>query len=219
MATFAKYLLGVWVAACVAGTFLWLREVPTFPDPQLARIVALHLPNAMVVMVASIMAGAFGWRYLTRGRRPLDDARSKTAAVLAVLFCLLTTVTGSVFAKVQWGAYWNWDPKQICIFILLLIYAAYFVLRGGIEDPDRRGTIAAVYVLFAAVMTPLLGYVVPKYLPSLHPANTRFDAQYHLVIWSMTAGLLGLYSWLFNLAVRQERAQLALDELAFEGDF
>jgi heme exporter protein C len=165
------------------------------------------------------MAGTYGWRYLARGRNPLDDSRSKVAAVLATLFCLLTTVTGSVFARVQWGAYWNWDPKQICIFILLLIYAAYFVLRGGIEDPDRRGVMSAVYVLFAAVMTPLLGYVIPKYLPSLHPTNTHFDGRYHLVIWSTTAGLIGLYSWLFNLAVRQERAHLALDELAAEGDF
>jgi heme exporter protein C len=219
MATFAKYFLGVWIAACVTGAFLWLGDVPNFPDPQLARVVALHLPNAMVVMIASVMAAAYGWRYLVRGRNPLDDSRSKVAAVLTMLFCLLTTVTGSIFAKVQWGAYWNWDPKQICIFVLMLIYAAYFVLRGGIEDPDRRGVISAVYVLFAAVMTPLLGYVIPKYLPSLHPTNTHFDGRYHLVIWSMTAGLIGLYSWLFSLAVRQERAQLALDELAAEGDF
>ena len=219
MATLTKYFLGLWIAACVTGAFLFLPPVPNFPDPELARVVALHLPNAMVVMVASVMAGVYGWRYLARGRNPLDDARSKYAAVLAVLFCLLTTVTGSVFAKVQWGAYWNWDPKQICIFILMLIYAAYFVLRSGIEDPDRRGAISAVYVLFAAVMTPMLGYVIPKYLPSLHPTNTHFDASYHLVIWSMTAGLIGLYSWLFNLAVRQERASLALEELTAERDF
>ncbi|MES2461540.1 MAG: hypothetical protein V4671_13230, partial [Armatimonadota bacterium] len=76
MAIFAKYFLSVWIAACVVGAFLWLGDVPNFPNPQLARIVALHLPNAMVVMIASVMAGAYGWRYLARGRSPLDDARS-----------------------------------------------------------------------------------------------------------------------------------------------
>lgn len=216
MATFAKYLLGVWIAACVAAAFLWLQPALGFLRPDLARVIALHLPNAMVVLVASFMAGAYGWRYLSRGRNPLDDAKSKNAAILATLFCLLTTATGSVFAQVQWGSYWNWDPKQICIFILLLIYAAYFVLRAGIEDPDRSATLSAVYVLFAAVMTPLLGYVIPKYMPSLHPKNTHFDPRYHLVIWSMTAGLLGLYSWMFNLAVRADRARLVLAEIEAE---
>lgn len=216
MANFAKYLLGIWIAAFVAATFLWLPPVQGFMQPELACVIALHLPNAMVVLVASFMAGAYGWKYLVRGRNLLDDARSKNAAALATLFCLLTTATGSVFAKVQWGSYWNWDPKQICIFLLMLIYAAYFVLRSGIEDPDRRASLSAVYVLFAAIMTPLLGYVIPKYMPSLHPKNTHFSWEYHLVIWSLTAGLLGLYSWMFNLTVRHDRVRLALAELAHE---
>jgi len=216
MATVAKYFLSVWIAACVAAAFLWLQPALGFVRPELARVIALHLPNAMVVLVASFMAGAYGWRYLSRGRSLLDDARSKNAAALAALFCLLTTATGSIFAQVQWGSYWNWDPKQICIFILMLIYAAYFVLRAGIDDPDRRASVSAVYVLFAAVMTPLLGYVIPKYMPSLHPKNAHFDARYHTVIWSMTAGMLGLYAWMFNLAVRQDRAALALAEIEAE---
>lgn len=216
MANFAKYFLFVWIAGCVAASFTYLQDIPGFPDPRLARIVALHLPNAMIVIIASLMAGYFGWRYLVRGRALMDDIRSKNAALLAMLFCLLTTVTGSVFARVQWGAYWNWDPKQICIFILLLIYAAYFVLRGGITDPDKRGVISAVYILFAAVMTPLLGYVIPKYMPSLHPTNTKFSPEYHTVIWSMTAGLIGLYAWMYNLANRQDAAQLALEEILME---
>lgn len=199
------------MAAVVAATFFYLPPAQGFQDPELARVIALHLPNAVVVLVAAFAAGAYAWRYLARGRSLLDDARSKTAAALAALFCLLTTATGSVFANVQWGAYWNWDPKQTCIFVLLLIYAAYFVLRAGVEDAEKRAAVAAVYVLFAAVMTPMLGYVVPKYLPSLHPKNTGFDARYHSVIWSATAGLVGLYAWMQNLGVRAERVRLLLD--------
>lgn len=210
MATAAKLILGIWMAGVIVATFLWLPPAELFREPEGARIVALHLPNAVVVLVAAFAAGWYGWRYLARGRNPLDDARSKVAVALAALFCVLTTATGSVFARVQWGAYWNWDPKQSCIFLLLLIYAAYFVLRAGIEDPEKRGAVAAVYVLFAAVMTPMLGYVVPKYLPSLHPTNTAFDPKYHAVIWSATAGLIGLYAWMHSLAVRCERVWLAV---------
>lgn len=209
MAAAAKLFLGIWMAGVVAATYLYLPPAQMFPQPDGARIVALHLPNAVVAIVAAFAAAFWGARYLRR-RDLLDDARSKTAAALAALFCLLTTVTGMIFARVEWGAYWNWDPKQICIFVLLLIYAAYFVLRAGVEDEGKRGAVAAVYILFAAVMTPLLGYVIPKYLPSLHPTNTTFDARYHAVIWSATAGLIGLYVWLQNLAVRCERVRLAL---------
>jgi heme exporter protein C len=211
MATAAKIFLLVWLGACVAGTFLYLPPAQGFPDPEMARTIALHLPNAMGAVVAAFMAGAYGWRYLTRGRNPLDDAKSKVAAALAVLFCILVTVTGAVFAKVEWGAYWNWDPKQISMTLLLLVFAAYFVLRAGVEDPEKRASVAAVYILFAAVMTPLLGYVIPKYLPSLHPTNTKFDASYHTVIWSTTAGLLGLLAWMQSVAVRYERVRLGIE--------
>lgn len=211
MATAAKLFLFVWMAAATAGAFLYLPAAEGFMAPELARILAFHLPNAMVVMVAAVASGYFAFRYL-KSRDLIDDARSKIAASLATLFCVLTTVTGMVFAQVQWGAAWNWDPKQTSIFILLLIYAAYFVLRSGIEDPDKRAAVAAVYVLFAAVMTPMLGYVVPKYMAplSLHPKQASLSPEYHTVVWSFTAGLLGLYFWMQNVAVRQERVRLTL---------
>jgi heme exporter protein C len=208
MAALAKWILGIATAAATAMTFLYLPAAQGFPSPELARIVALHLPNAMAAVIAAIYAGVYAWRFLAKNRDPLDDARSKIAGALAAIFCLLTTVTGMVFAQYQWGAPWNWDPKQTAIFVLLLIYAAYFVLRAGIEDPEKRGTVAAVYMLFAAVMTPLLGYVIPKYLPSLHPTNTKFDPAYHTVIWFMSACMVGIYAWLQNIAVRYERVRL-----------
>jgi heme exporter protein C len=214
MATAGKYLLGIWIAACVAASFLWLQPAIGFQNPDLARVVVLHIPNAIVALIASFTAVGYGCVYLARGRRLIDDARSKNAAALGMIFCLLTTITGAVFAKVQWGSYWNWDPKQICMFLLLLIYAAYFVLRAGLDDPDRRASVSAVYVIFAGLMTPLLGYVIPRYMPSLHPKNAELDPRYLAVFWSMTAGMLTVYAWMFKLAIRVDRARLAFAELA-----
>ena len=212
MATVAKYLLGVWLAATVVLAYGWLPAAEGFAVPEAARIVALHLPLAFVAMIAAIVAAVQGVRYL-KTRHLQNDAASKNAAALAALFCLLTTVTGSVFARVQWGGYWNWDPKQTCISILLLIYAAYFVLRAGVDDAEKRASVGAVYIVFAGIMTPMLGYVVPKYLAkfSLHPTNTHFDARYWTVILLATAGFSGLYLWMQNVANRYEAARLALD--------
>jgi heme exporter protein C len=214
MATVGKWVLGVWMAATVVLAYRWLPAAQGFAVPEAARIVALHLPLAFVAMIAAIVAGVQAGRYLARRDLRLD-ASSKNAAALAALFCLLTTATGAVFARVQWGAYWNWDPKQTCIAILLLIYAAYFVLRAGVDDPQKRASVGAVYILFAAVMTPMLGYVVPKYLAnfSLHPTNTRFDSSYWTVILFATLGLTGLYVWMQNVANRLDAAHLALERL------
>ncbi|MBC8143484.1 MAG: cytochrome c biogenesis protein CcsA, partial [Armatimonadetes bacterium] len=155
-----------------------------------------------------------GVRYLTKGRQPIDDVKSSVAASLAALFCFLTTITGSLFAQVQWGSFWNWDPRQTSVFMLLLIYAAYFVLRSGIEDPDKRAASSAVYVVFATVMTPLLGYVVPKYLPSLHPTNTVFDPSYRLAIYfAILPPLLWLAARMYRVAVRLESVQLRREAL------
>jgi heme exporter protein C len=220
MAAFGKYFLGCWMALVLVGTFLWLPSVApavgggVFSAPDLARIIVLHLPCSMVVIVAAFTSGWYALRYLTKGRDAADDVRSKTAVALAAVFCVLATLTGAVFAKAEWGAYWNWDPKQICIFLLLLVYAAYFVLRGGIEDVEKRGAVCAVYVLFAVVMTPLLGYVVPKYMPaqSLHPKDTQFDAAYSCAILAAGAGFIGLYAWLQNIAVRADLVRAKLEE-------
>ena len=219
MATAAKYLLGAWIAVTVVLAYRWLPPAEGFAVPQAAQIVALHLPLAFVAMIAAVVAAVQGVRYLT-GRDLLSDARSKNAAALAALFCLLTTVTGSLFARVQWGGYWNWDPKQTCIAILLAIYAAYFVLRAGVDDSEKRAAVSGVYIVFAGIMTPMLGYIVPKYLAkfSLHPTNTQFDPRYWTVILFATLGFTGLYVWMQGLANRFDAASLTLQRRLAEAD-
>jgi len=211
----AKSVLFLWGCAGLAYVFLVLPPAFGFQSPELARIVALHLPNAYVAVIAAGMAGWFGIRYLTQGRQVADEAKSAAAAALAALFCLITTVTGSMFAEYQWGTYWNWDPRETSVFLLLLIYGAYFVLRAGIEDPDKRGTISSVYVIFATVMTPLLGYVIPKYLPTLHPKDVQFDPQYRMAIYF---GVLPVLLWLmirtYLLVVRVEALRRRREALA-----
>lgn len=207
------------MAGVVIATFLWLPAVApggtdgVFTAPDLARIIALHLPNSFVVVVAAFVSGWYAFRYLAKGRRIEDDIRSKVSAALAALFCILATATGAVFAKAEWGSYWNWDPKQICIFLLLLVYAAYFVLRAGIEDPEKRASISAVYDIFAVIMTPMLGYVIPKYMVSQteHPTNTQFDSIYSTVILAACIGFLGMYLWMQNLAVRTELVRVGYE--------
>ena len=136
-------------------------------------------------------------------------------AAWSMLFCFLATVTGAVFARIMWNAYWNWDPRQTSITILLLIYAAYFALRGAIADPERRATLSAVYAILAFVTVPFLVFVVPRIYWSLHPdtiINTRganeFDSRYTQVLMASLAGFTGLFVWLYTVGSRVEAIRL-----------
>jgi heme exporter protein C len=214
MTQLSKIGIGVWMAAGLCWVFLKLPAAQGFQNPELARMVALHLPNAYVAVIAAFIAGWHAVVFL-RTRALLSDAKSASAAALAALFCLLTTATGSFFAKVQWGSYWNWDPREMSVFLLLLIYAAYFVLRASIEDEGKRGAISAVYMLFATLMTPMLGYFIPRAIPeSLHPKMASFDVSYRIAIYvAMLPPLLGLMLWLHDLNIRIEKRRLrALEE-------
>jgi heme exporter protein C len=167
LATAAKWLITIWMLAVVAATFLWVPAHEGLGNT--GRIIMMHVPTAWVSMVAFGVSALFSGLYLWR-RRPQYDDRALAATELGFLFSILATVTGSMFAKVAWGSFWNWEPRQTTIIVLLLIYGAYFALRSAIDDGERRKQLAAVYALFAFVTAPLLIFVIPRQFEnSLHP--------------------------------------------------
>jgi len=135
---------------------------------DLVRIAFFHIPTAWVSVLAFVLSAWWSILYL-KTRKIEADALSCRSAALGLIFCLLATISGAVFAKLTWGAYWNWDPRQITIFILLLVYGAYFALRSAIAEPPVRARLSAVYALFAGAAMPFLIFVIPRYYSSLHP--------------------------------------------------
>jgi heme exporter protein C len=153
--------------AVVAAMFLWVPAQQGLGNT--GRIIIMHVPAAWLSTLAFGVAALFSILYLRR-RRPADDDRALAAVEQGLLFSVLATVSGSIFAKVIWGSFWNWDPRETSILILLLIYGAYFALRSAIDDLERRRQLAAVYAVLAFVAAPLLTFVVPRLAEtSLHP--------------------------------------------------
>lgn len=136
-----------------------------------ARIIFFHVPMAWVAFIAYLVAMVFGIKYL-RTRSLDDDAMSASAASVGTLFTILATLSGAVWAKFNWGEYWNWDPRQTTIFMLLLVYAAYFVLRASINDEQVRARLSSVYAVIAFVTVPFLIFILPRLAPGLHPGSS-----------------------------------------------
>jgi heme exporter protein C len=163
----AKLLLGIWMAGVVVSMFLIIPQYAGLGDA--GRIIIMHVPTAWVTSLAFAVSAIYSALYLWR-RSSANDAFAVAAAEVGFVFCILATATGSIFAQIVWGVFWNWDPRETSILVLLLIYAAYFALRSAIDEPERRRRLAAVYNLFAAVTMPFLLFVAPRVAEStLHP--------------------------------------------------
>jgi heme exporter protein C len=208
-----RWLLFAWMAAVTVAGFVYAPLARKLYEQT--RIIYFHIPVAWVTVVAFVVAGWHSARYL-QTHDLASDARAAAAAELGILFCALATVTGAIFAKGMWGAYWNWDPRQTSIFFLLLIYAAYLTLRAAVEDPARRARLAAVYGLFAAIITPLLIFVVPRLYFTLHPdplINASGKLEMHpRMVQVFTASLVGftvLFFWVYSVDVRVRLIALA----------
>jgi heme exporter protein C len=204
-----KWVLLLWLAGVIVAAFSYVPPAEGFVGES-SRIVFFHVPMAWIAVLAFLVSCVASVMYLKR-RDPKDDIRASVSAGLGLLFAVLATTTGAVFARIMWNAYWNWDPRQTSITILLLIYAAYLALRAAIDDPERRASLSAVYAILAFVTVPFLVFVVPRIYWSLHPdtiINTRgeneFDPRYTQVLMAALAGFTGLYVWLYTIGCRIE---------------
>jgi len=210
LGSMGKLVLGVAMAAIIWGAFLWARPAENFVGES-SRIVFFHVPQAWVASLAFLVAAVYSALYLRR-RRVEDDEAAAAAARLGIVFCILATVTGSIFAKVMWNAYWNWDPRETSIVLLLLVYGAYLGLRGAVEDPEKRASLSAAYALIAFVTVPFLMFAVPRMYASLHPdtvinarGKVEMSRDIRLVFFSSTAAFTALFFWLYSLDRRVSR--------------
>ncbi len=220
MKTTLRWLLWLWLATVIWAAFFWAPLIAGFngfhgDSPQSGRILFFHVPVAVVSFVAFMTAGFWSVRYLWR-RTDAADRAAFAAVESGVVFCLLAIITGAVWAKVQWGAAWTWDPRQTTIALALLFYGAYLTLRDAIEDPEAKARIAAAYGALGIIVAPFLFFVLPRLVESqLHnaPGSTRMTPRILIVFLSSVAGFTVLFFWIHRLRCRA----LALAAVADSG--
>jgi heme exporter protein C len=194
-------------------------EFPLIPGlEEKARIIFFHVPTAWLSVMAFVTSMFYGIRYL-RKRDMMDDLRSSSAAGLGLLFCILATVSGAIWAKFNWGSFWNWDPRETSIFVLLLIYGAYFSLRSAVEVEEKRATLSSVYSIIAAVTVPFFIFIMPRIMTGLHPGakgdpdgagpviDFKMSLNMRVVFFASLIAFTLLFIWMFNLRVRAARLE------------
>src|ERR1041385_5362924 len=145
-----KWGVFVLMGVVIYGTFFIAQGAKGFIDNgEVARIVFFHVPVAALSSLWYFLGAIYAIGYLLKHH--LDtDAKSAISMELGFVYCILATITGSIFAYAEWNSFWNWDPRETSIVIMLLLYAAYLVLRGALgEHPERRARLSAVFSLVA----------------------------------------------------------------------
>ncbi len=189
---------------------------------ETGRLIYFHVPVAWISVLAFCASAIIAARYLAGGknRTPLNEARFHNSAAIGTLFVLLATATGSVWARLMWGSYWNWDPREISIALLLLVYAAYFSLHAALAGNPARGRLCASYLLLGAATVPFFVFIIPRVYPSLHPdpvinpqLEVQLDPSMRAVLVVSLISFTMLYLYIFKLANRLSAARIAIEEM------
>jgi heme exporter protein C len=150
------------------ATYLALVYAPTervMGDVQ--RVFYFHIGTAWVGLLGFVLAAVFGVLYLVQKDLKWDIVSVATIEI-SVVFFFITIVLGSIWARPTWNTWWNWDPRLTTAAITELVYVAYFMLRAGLEDPERRARFGAVYALLGGLSAPIT-FMAIRLFRSIHP--------------------------------------------------
>ncbi|MEP6684762.1 MAG: cytochrome c biogenesis protein CcsA [Parafilimonas sp.] len=154
---------------CTVG---FLIKIPLLDGrmQQSVRNLFFHVPMWFCMQTLFIISVIYAIRYLIKPN-PIHDYYSLEFARTGTVFGVLGLITGAIWANYQWGEPWSGDPKQNGAAIALLIYLAYFVLRGSVTDENKRARLGAVYNIFAFAMLFPTIWILPRLTESLHPGG------------------------------------------------
>jgi len=159
---------GITVLLLVIATgmvFLYAPTEAVMGDVQ--RVFYFHVAAGWVGMLSFFAAAAAGIAYLRSGDHKWDIV-GLSAVEIGIAFIFINIVTGSIWARPIWNTWWTWDPRLTTATIMELIYAAYMMLRSGIEDPDRRARFGAVYAIVGVLSVPLT-FFSARLFRTIHP--------------------------------------------------
>ncbi|MFL5762840.1 MAG: cytochrome c biogenesis protein [Bacteroidia bacterium] len=191
----------------------FLVPVPAQPIlHETIRNLYFHVPMWFSMMTILFVSLYYSIKYL-RDNDMQSDIIANQAANAGMLVGTLGLITGSLWARYTWGAWWVADTKLNGAAITMLIYIAYFVLRGSIDEEQKRARISAVYNIFAYVLLIVFLMILPRMNDSLHPGNggnpgfNSYDLDNHMrmVFYPAVIGWILLTVWIFTLRVRIEK--------------
>lgn len=211
-----KGLAGILLLYAVIVGFL-IRVPDTMMEESL-RNVFYHVGMWFGMFVLLTVSFIFSLRYLTKFDET-EDIVAVESVNTGLLFGLLGIITGMIWAKNTWGAFWVRDPKLDGAAVGIFIYLAYTILRGSIDDPQKRAKVSAVYSVLAYILWIVFVLVLPRTAnSSIHPGQDGAPVMAldlsnttRLVFYPAMIGWILLGLWILNLRVRIRKIKRSIE--------
>src|SRR5258708_22077673 len=214
------------IVLMLVSLFMVFEWVPTEEESGIVqRIFYFHVPCAWVAFAAFGIVAIAGVFYLWLKDQIWDDL-GYAAAEVGMVFCTLVLVTGSIWAKPIWGAWWTWDSRLTTTLILWLLYGGYLMLRAMADDTPQVARFAAVVGIAAALDVPII-IVSVRLWRTIHPAvlvtrqggHGLEDPRMVVTLLVSMAAFTALFIWLLCLRFATLRTQTRLNQVALELGF
>ncbi len=131
------------------------------------RIIYFHVPVAWVFMLSFTVSFVASIVFLITKKR-IWDLVALAGVELGLTFATAAVISGSIWARPAWNTWWTWDPRLTTMAITWLLYVAYFMLRGAVEEPERQARFAAVYSIFSYISVPITFFSI-RLARTIHP--------------------------------------------------
>ncbi len=193
----------------------FLIEVPRLPIlHESIRNLFFHVTMWFSMLIMMIASVRYGIAYLRSGNID-DDIKAENCVQSGIFLGIIGILTGSIWAKFTWGAWWVSDAKLNGAAASMLVYLAYIILRGSMDDEHKRARIAAVYSIFAFTLMIVFIMILPRLTDSLHPGNGGnpgfgaydLDSGMRTIFYPAVIGWALLATWITQIRVRLKRVQ------------
>ncbi len=203
-----KILLGVSSVFMLVALYMVFIFAPDTESGVVQRIFYFHIPLAWIAFLAFFVVFGSSIMYLWKRDKKWDAIASSSAEV-GLVFTTLFLLTGSIWAKPEWGVWWTWDSRLTSSLILWLIYIAYFIVRSYISEEGQRARFSSVIGIIGFIDVPIV--VITIFLwRTTHPRIEAMDPRVTATLMVSIAAFTALYLLLFaqRIAMKQDEDKL-----------
>lgn len=197
---------------------------------RVQKVFYFHVAASWTGMLGFLVATVAAIAYLKTGAIKWDTA-SLAGIEIGMVFIGLGIVSGMIWARPVWNTWWTWDPRLTTTLIMELIYAAYLLLRSGLDDPQRRARLSAVYAIVGFISVPLT-FVSIRVFRTIHPVlvgssdptvgafamTPRMQAAFFSSLAAFTLLFIALYWHRYLLGLKQNEVQQKRMEIESGGE-
>lgn len=212
----SPWVAGATVVLAAAGLYLGLFASPAdYQQGETVRIMYVHVPAAWMSLfcyVGLAISAAVGliWKH------PVADVAARATAPIGACFTFLALLTGSLWGKPMWGAWWVWDARLTSVLVLFFLYLGYMALNSAFDDPQRGSKASAILAMVGLVNVPIIKFSVDWWNTLHQPASiVRMDGPtiHPAMLWPlflMIGAFTAYYLWVLMLRMRRELTETRL---------